>query len=151
MRPLSRQSASAAPRPPRLGQTDCPAVSSEAQHPRGPVVLAQPDDRERLAASAADRRGAVAVRTAVSTDRSWTTVERPYSSTRDEHTATLHVHGALDELSAHAFRDDLLTHPPVGGSMLVDLTNVDLFPSAAVGALVVLGHQVGDTPAGLLT
>jgi anti-anti-sigma factor len=78
----------------------------------------------------------VAVRTAVPTGRSWTAIERPYSSTWDEHTATLHVHGAIDELSAHAFRDDLLTHPPVCGSMLVDLTNVDLFPSAAVGALV---------------
>jgi anti-anti-sigma factor len=111
-------------------------VSPEAQHARGPVVLAEPDDPERLAASAADRRGAAAVRTAMPTGRSWTTIERPYSSSWDEHTATLHIHGTLDELSAHAFRDDLLTHPPVCGSMLVDLTNVDLFPSAAVGALV---------------
>ena len=125
-------------------------MSSEPQHSRGPVVLAEPEE-ERLAATAADRRDAVAARTAVSTGRSWTTIERPYSSTWDEQTATLHVHGTLDELSAHAFRDDLLTQVPVGGSMLVDLTNVDLFPSAAVGALVVLGHQVGDTPAGLLT
>jgi anti-anti-sigma factor len=76
------------------------------------------------------------VRTAISANRSSTTLERPYSSTWDERTATLHVQGALDELSAHAFRDDLLTQLPVGGSMLVDLTNVDLFPSAAVGALV---------------
>jgi anti-anti-sigma factor len=111
-------------------------VSSEPQHARGPVVLAEPDEEERLAATAADRRDAVAARTAVSTGRSWTTIERPYSSTWDEHTATLHVHGAIDELSAHAFRDELLTHLPVGGSMLVDLRNVDLFPSAAVGALV---------------
>jgi anti-anti-sigma factor len=76
------------------------------------------------------------VLTAVSTGRSWTTIERPYSSTWDEHTATLQVYGVLDELSAHTFRDDLLTRLPVGGSMLVDLTSVDLFPSAAVGALV---------------
>jgi anti-anti-sigma factor len=104
------------------------------------VVLAEPENGEPTA-GAADRRGAVAVRTAVSAGRSWTTVERPYLSTWDEHTATLHVQGTLDELSAHAFRDDLLTQLPVGGSMLVDLTNVDLFPSAAVGALVAAMKQ----------
>jgi len=111
-------------------------VSTEAQPARGPVVLTESDNREWLAAGSADRRGAAAVLTAVSTGRSWTTIERPYTSTWDEHTATLQVHGVLDELFAHAFRDDLLRRMPVGGSMLVDLTNVDLFPSAAVGALV---------------
>jgi anti-anti-sigma factor len=111
-------------------------VSSEAQHAHGPLVPAEPDDGQRLAGIAVDRRAAVAALTAVSTGRSWTTVERPYSSTWDQRTATLHVRGAVDELSAHAFRDDLLTALPVGGSMFVDLTSVDLFFSAAVGALV---------------
>jgi anti-anti-sigma factor len=72
---------------------------------------------------------------AVSAGRSWATAERPYLSTWDERTATLHVQGALDGLSAHVFLDDLLGQLPVGGTMVVDLTDVDLFPSAAVGAL----------------
>jgi anti-anti-sigma regulatory factor len=116
-------------------------VSSEAQHARGPVVLAEPENRERLAASVADRRGGAAVQAAVPTGRSWTTIERPYSSSWDEHTATLHIHGTLDELSAHAFRDDLLTKLPVGGSMVVGVTDVDLVARAAVGALVAAMKQ----------
>jgi anti-anti-sigma factor len=111
-------------------------MTPEAQPAREPVVLAERENGELAAGAAANRRGAVAVRTATSAGGSWATVECPYLSTWDERTATLHVQGALDELSAHAFRDDLLTQLPVGGSMLVDLANVDLFPSAAVGALV---------------
>jgi anti-anti-sigma regulatory factor len=72
----------------------------------------------------------------VATDRAGMTVDRPYSSSWDPRDRTLHVHGAVDELCVSTFRDDLLAHVEVSGGATVDLTDVDLFPSVAVSALV---------------
>lgn len=49
----------------------------------------------------------------------------------------MYVHGTVDEISASAFRADLLDRVEAGdGAFVVDLCDVDFFPSAAVGALV---------------
>jgi anti-anti-sigma factor len=72
----------------------------------------------------------------MSADRSLMMIDRPYSSTWDQQARVLRVHGVIDEVSVHAFRADLLASLEVDGSMTVDLTDVDLFPSVAVGALV---------------
>jgi anti-anti-sigma factor len=69
-------------------------------------------------------------------DRSPLTLDRPYSSDWEPEFRVLRVHGVIDELSAHAFRGDLLACLEAGDTMTVDLSDVDLFPSVAVGALV---------------
>lgn len=63
--------------------------------------------------------------------------ERPYSATWDDGTRTMYAHGTVDEISASAFRDDLLRRvQALDTGFVVDLSDVDFFPSAAVGALI---------------
>lgn len=86
-------------------------------------------------------------------DRSHRALDRPYSSTLDRSALVLRLHGAIDELSAHAFRSDLLGALAVDGAagpdgtagtdLTVDLRDVDFFPSVAVGALVSGFRQAG--------
>lgn len=69
-------------------------------------------------------------------DRSPLALDRPYSSTLDRPARVLRVHGVVDEMSVHAFRDDLLGALGADADLTVDLGDVDFFPSVAVGALV---------------
>jgi anti-anti-sigma factor len=69
-------------------------------------------------------------------DRSPSGLDRPYSSTLDQSARVLRVHGVVDEMSAHTFRDDLLGALEAGADLTVDLGDVDFFPSVGVGALV---------------
>lgn len=63
--------------------------------------------------------------------------ETPYSSRWHDDSRTFYAHGTVDEISAGAFRDDLLGRVEAAdGGFVVDLTAVEFFPSAAVGALV---------------
>ena len=75
-------------------------------------------------------------RTTTSSQRPDPMVDRPYSSTWEQHTHLLRVHGAVDELSVRAFRDDLEEHVAVEAGTTVDLSDVDFFPSEAIAALV---------------
>ena len=76
-------------------------------------------------------------------DRSALALDRPYSSVLDRSASVLRVHGVVDEMSAHTFRDDLLGALKADGSLSVDLSDVDFFPSVAVGVLVAGIRQAG--------
>lgn len=75
--------------------------------------------------------------------------ERPFSSAYEPGTSTLTVGGAVDELAAPAFRDQLDAALAAGpGPVVVDLTDVDYLPSVAVSVLVTaLAAASPDTPA----
>ncbi|WP_122817475.1 STAS domain-containing protein [Nocardioides pantholopis] len=63
--------------------------------------------------------------------------ERPFSSTFHESTGTLRVVGAVDEVARSAFSSDLaVAAGQVSDVLVVDLTDVDYFPSVAVSVLV---------------
>lgn len=74
--------------------------------------------------------------------------ERPFSSTFHPATQTLAVAGAVDELARSAFRSDLAAAAAQCPEVLVvDLTEVDYFPSVAVSVLVDLMKNDGTGPA----
>ena len=64
--------------------------------------------------------------------------EKPYASSFDATKNTLAVSGSVDELAGATFRDDLAEHSEQHTKPLtVDLSDVDFFPSLAVGVLAV--------------
>jgi anti-anti-sigma factor len=64
--------------------------------------------------------------------------EKPYASSYDETQDLLLIEGSVDELAGPAFRDDLAKHSDEYTKPLrVDLSEVDFFPSLAVGVLAV--------------
>lgn len=72
--------------------------------------------------------------------------ERPFSAAYEPGTSTLTVGGAVDELAAPTFRDDLAAALAAGpGPVVVDLTDVDYLPSVAVSVLVA-ALAAGGTP-----
>jgi anti-anti-sigma factor len=74
--------------------------------------------------------------------------ERPFSAAYEPGTSTLTVGGAVDELAAPTFRDDLAAALAAGpGPVVVDLTEVDYLPSVAVSVLVAaLAAKGGGAP-----
>jgi anti-anti-sigma factor len=63
--------------------------------------------------------------------------ERALTSTFDPGTGTLAFSGAVDELSLTAFGTDVAeARADATGPLLIDLSDVDYFPSAAVSALI---------------
>jgi anti-anti-sigma factor len=64
--------------------------------------------------------------------------EKPYESSYDAANSTLVVAGSVDELAGPTFREDLTKHTAQHTqSLTVDLSEVDFFPSLAVGVLAV--------------
>lgn len=64
--------------------------------------------------------------------------EKPYAVSYDAATNVLAVSGSVDELEGPTFRGDLDSHS--GGysrDLTLDLSDVEFFPSLAVGVLVV--------------
>jgi anti-anti-sigma factor len=64
--------------------------------------------------------------------------EKPYESTYDAAQNVLTVSGSVDELAGPTFRDDIEKHSEhFSRSLVVDLSDVEFFPSLAVGVLAV--------------
>ena len=64
--------------------------------------------------------------------------EKPYASSYDEDQKLLLIEGSVDELAGPAFRDDLAKYSDQYVKPLrVDLSEVEFFPSLAVGVLAV--------------
>ena len=64
--------------------------------------------------------------------------EKPYESSYDAARNTLLVAGSVDELAGPVFREDLATHSEDHTKpLVVDLSEVEFFPSLAVGVLAV--------------
>lgn len=59
--------------------------------------------------------------------------ERPLSSAYDPDTRTLAFSGTVDETSLDVFRADIAA---AGTPVVIDLSDVDYFPSVAIAALV---------------
>ena len=63
--------------------------------------------------------------------------ERPYLATFHPDTGWLAVHGEIGELDTANFRRDLLDAVAQSGhAVVVDLSDVDFLPSAAIGVMV---------------
>lgn len=63
--------------------------------------------------------------------------ERPMSSSLDTGTATLSFSGTVDETAVAALSSDIAAGlADCDGTLVIDLSDVDYFPSAAVSALV---------------
>lgn len=64
--------------------------------------------------------------------------EKPYESSYDAARNTLFVLGSVDELAGPTFREDLAKHSEQHSrALVVDLSEVEFFPSLAVGVLAV--------------
>jgi anti-anti-sigma factor len=64
--------------------------------------------------------------------------EKPYESSYDAANSVLVVAGSVDELAGPVFREDLAKHSAQHTAPLtVDLSDVEFFPSLAVGVLAV--------------
>lgn len=64
--------------------------------------------------------------------------DTPYAASYDAETGVLSVAGSVDELSGPTFRADLeKASDGFARDVVVDLTEVDFFPSLAVGVLAV--------------
>lgn len=68
--------------------------------------------------------------------------EKPYSASYDADQHVLFVAGSVDELAGPVFREDLAKHTEQHTkSLIVDLSDVEFFPSLAVGVLAVAMRQ----------
>lgn len=68
--------------------------------------------------------------------------EKPYAASYDADQQILFVTGSVDELAGPVFREDLAKHTEQHTqSLVVDLSDVEFFPSLAVGVLAVAMRQ----------
>ncbi|MFC7492769.1 MULTISPECIES: STAS domain-containing protein [unclassified Nocardioides] len=68
--------------------------------------------------------------------------ENPYAASYDADQQVLRVVGSVDELAGPVFREDLAKHTEQHTKPLsVDLSEVEFFPSLAVGVLAVAMRQ----------
>lgn len=68
--------------------------------------------------------------------------EKPYAAMYDADQQVLVVSGSVDELAGPVFREDLAKHTDQHTKpLVVDLSDVEFFPSLAVGVLAVAMRQ----------
>ncbi|MBB3041447.1 STAS domain-containing protein [Nocardioides sp. LMS-CY] len=74
--------------------------------------------------------------------------EKPYAAAYDADQQVLFVAGSVDELAGPVFREDLAKHTGQHtASLVVDLSDVEFFPSLAVGVLAVAMRQCREAGA----
>ena len=74
--------------------------------------------------------------------------EKPYAASYDADQQILFVAGSVDELAGPVFREDLAKHSDQHTKpLVVDLSDVEFFPSLAVGVLAVAMRQSREADA----